>query len=377
MHQILLFCLLAIQFLYIAIIRIDPLVRDKIFIPLMVSSLAFFFAPIQGGLSDYYCRKKSLLFALLIVLIASIFFVFWFVWHKQVYLFIYIFMLGIAGNVAPIALSAFKDITRKFTNFRFFICLALFYYFIGDFGHLVSKYFASSKTILETGFFFIIGCIILVFLIFKDAKDRELPEQRPSIIEQIKYIYHNFLENKVFMIGLIGFLFLEVSLYQFSFRTEVFDGFLSRVAPLQMILGAMLGLAFLKFSKMKDENIFIFALIGSFICYLVLFLANFFDFITRPYSMGLLLFFGFNYSLLYSSLYCLFTRKRHHHDHGKIFGLLDSIDSISYVVAIIIVFVIRKVPMQTIWLISLVLLGVGGLFFYRFLKYDKDIPHIK
>lgn len=376
MHQILLFCLLAIQFLNIAIIRIDPVVRDKIFIPLMISAIAFFFAPIQGGLSDYYCRKKSLLFALLIVLIASIFFVFWFVWHKQVYLYIYIIMLGMAGNVAPIALSAFKDITRKFTNFRFFICMALFYYFIGDFGHLVSNYFASSKTILEVGFFLIIGCIILVFLIFKDAKDREFPEHRPSIIEQIKYIYHNFLENKFFMIGLIGFFFLEVSLYQFSFRTEVFDGFLSRVAPLEMILGVMIGLSFLKFSKIRDEYIFIFALIGAFICYLVLFIGNFFDFISDIYSMGLLLFFGFNYSLIYSTLYCLFTRKRHHHDHGKIFGLIDSIDSISYFVAIIVVFIIRKVPMQTIWLISLVLLAIGGIFFYRFLKHDKEIPHL-
>ncbi|NGX33719.1 MAG: hypothetical protein K1060chlam1_00060 [Candidatus Anoxychlamydiales bacterium] len=375
MHQLLLFCILTTQFIYISIIRVDPSVRDKIIIPLAVSFFAFFSAPIQGGLSDYYCRKKSIVFAMLINLVASVFFVFWLLWHNVVYLIIYILMLGIAGNVTPIAVSAFKDITRKFMNFRFFVCMSLFYYFVGDYSQVVSKNFLEPNTLLIIAFALVILCTILVFFIFKDIKDRELPK-RLSIREEFVYIYHNFLKHKYFIMGVIGYFFLEISLYQFAFRSEVFDGFLSKVAPIEMISGAFLGMIFLKFSKISDEKVFIYAIGATFFCFLFLLLSQIFHLTNPIYSIALMLFFGFNYSLVYSCVYCLFTRKRHHHDHGKIFGIIESMDSLSYLVAIVIVYFLQKVSPQTIWLISLVFIIISIIFFLRFLKHDKKVPHI-
>lgn len=375
MHQLLLFCILTTQFIYISIIRIDPSARDKIIIPLAVSFFAFFAAPIQGGLSDYYCRKKSIIFAMLINLISSVFFVLWLLWHNVVYLIIYILMLGVAGNVAPIAVSAFKDITKKFMNFRFFVCMSLFYYFVGDYSYVVSKKFLEPNLLLIIAFALLILCTILIFLTFKDVKDREFPK-RLSIKEEFKYIYHNFLKHKYFMMGLIGYFFLEISLYQFAFRAEVFDGFLSRIAPIEMIAGGFLGIIFLKFSKINDEKVFGYAIGASFLCFLFLLMAEIFHLTNDIYSIALMLFFGFNYSLVYSCVFCLFTRKRHHHDHGKVFGMIESMDSISYLAAIAIVFFLKKISVQNIWLISLIFIIISILFFLGFFKHEKKVPSI-
>ncbi|NGX63547.1 MAG: hypothetical protein KR126chlam6_00959 [Candidatus Anoxychlamydiales bacterium] len=379
MHQLLLFCILASQAIYISIIRVEPDVKFKIIIPLAVNVLVFFCSPIQGGLSDYYCRKKGLIFALMINLISSMFFVFWLIWNKPVYIITYIVMVGMAGNVIPVAISAFKDITRKFMNFRFFVAIALFYYFLGDFSPVVSRYLISAKTILEISFVILVISIILIFLLFKDVKDRDIPE-KISLKVQLKYIYHNLITHKYILVGLLGSFFFQFSFFQVAFRTEAFKGFLTPLVPIEMISGSLLAILFLKFSKISDEKIFVSTLIFVFVVFLALLIGALIGITNESYSIILLVLFGINYTLVYSTLYSLFIRKRHHHDHGKIFGLLESIDAIAYVFAILLTFAIKIVPAFVLWSISLSLFIVATIFFNRFLKHEKkmqDISSIK
>lgn len=375
MHQLLLFCILTTQFIYIAIIRLSPIEQEKIFIPIFVSLLAFFCAPIQGGLSDYYSRKKHILFALAINLVSSMLFVFYFSLNNLFYLIIYILMLGIAGNISPIAIAGFKDITKKFVNFRFFVCMTLFYYFIGDYASVISSKLIKPLSILIIAFALLVICILLIVFLFKDTKDKNEIEKL-SIAHQIKYIFHNFLKHKFYIVGLFGYFLLELAFYQFAFRSEVFSGFISRIAPLEIIVGAILALIFFKFLKINDEKVFTYSICAIFISFLLLLFLELLKIEKAIFFIFLMIFFGFSYSLFYSSIYSFFTRKRHHHDHGKIFGLLESMDSISYLLAIILVLFFKNIIPATIWLISLIIASLSIIFLIKFLKYDKQIPYL-
>ncbi|NGX44416.1 MAG: hypothetical protein KR126chlam5_00881 [Candidatus Anoxychlamydiales bacterium] len=377
LSQLLLFCILVTQSLFIAIIRFEPETTYKFAIPVFVSIIAFFCAPIQGGLSDYYCRKKALIFALLITLISSVFFLFWVSQHNILYLIIYIVMFGVAGNVNPIVLSAYKDISKQFMNFRFFMAMVLFYYFVGDFSHVISRFFVHSGAMIELSYFLLVICILLVYLVYKDAKDVDLnvrgSKDRVSISNEVKYIYHNFLKHKSFMFGFLGYLFLELSIYQFTFRNEAFRHFLTRIVPAEMIVGVFIGVLFLKFAKFSDEKIFLSGLITVLICFLILFFSKTFGWVNRPLLISTMIILATSYSIAYSSVYCLFTRKRHHHDHGKVFGMLASADYISYLIAIGIVALTFRMPVQKVWLISLFMFVIGAIFFLFFLHHDKKI----
>jgi len=377
--QLLLFCILVTQSLFIAIIRYENLPAYKFVIPVCVSIIAFFCAPIQGGLSDYYCRKKSLIFALLMALVSSVFFLFWVSRHYIVYLIIYIVMFGAAANVNPIVLSAYKDITRKFMNFRFFMAMVLFYYFVGDFSHVVSRYFTHLEAMIEISYILLVTCIILVYLIYKDTKDVDLnardPKNRISILHEVKYIYHNFLKHKSFMFGFLGYLLLELSIYQVTFRNEAFKNFLTQLVPFEMIIGTFIGVLFLKFAKFSDEKILFSGLGMVLISFLFLFFSKIFGWINKPLLDSSMIILGTSYAISYSSVYCLFTRKRHHHDHGKIFGMLASADYISYLIAIGIVALSFKMSVQWVWLISLFICVIGITFFLFFLHHDKKMPN--
>ena len=65
------------------------------------------------------------------------------------------------------------------------------------------------------------------------------PENRLSILHEIKYIYHNFLKHKYFIFALLGYFFLEISIFQFTFRNEAFTNFLTQLVPVEMIVGSL------------------------------------------------------------------------------------------------------------------------------------------
>lgn len=380
MSHLIFFCVLTTQAIYTALINATP-ENYQLAYPLYISILAFFCAPIQGGLSDYYCRKKSLIFAMFANLCSAILFVFWISSNKTFYLISSILLFGMAGNVNPIAISTFKDLSKKFVNFRLFICVSLFYFYCGDFFPTLSKYFISSKIILEISFILLIIVIILISIMFKDIKDDKNIDikqielkQRPLILHEIKYIYHNFLKHKVFILCFFGYYFIELSTDQFLFRTEVFKNYIIEYIPLEILIGTILTMLLLKFTKYDDEKLFIFGLILSFISFISLLGIQLFKTPSLLSISLIMIFLGFSSSLVYSCIYCLLTRKRHHHDYGKIFGLLESLDSLSYISAITLVFAMPVISEKAIYFISLNLFIVGAIFLSFFLHHEKKAP---
>ncbi|NGX33466.1 MAG: hypothetical protein K1060chlam4_01534, partial [Candidatus Anoxychlamydiales bacterium] len=148
------------------------------------------------------------------------------------------------------------------------------------------------------------------------------------------------------------------------------------LVPFEMIVGAFTGVLFLKFAKFSDEKTFFSGLIMVLISFFILFFSKIFGWINRPLLVATMIILGTSYSIAYSCVYCLFTRKRHHHDHGKVFGMLASADYISYLIAIGIVALTFKITIQRVWLISLSLFVVGIVFFLFFLHHDKKITKI-
>jgi MFS family permease len=375
MAQLVLFCILTTQAMYATAIHLAPEVKYEFIIPLGINILAFFCAPIQAGLSDYYHRKKSLLFALLVNFCSSIVFIFWLISQKLFLLILSLFAWGVAGNFYPIAISSYKDISKKYVNFRFFVGASLFYYSAGDFFLFPFQSFISSKMILVIAFVLIVISIILILFWFKDAKDVEIRE-RPTIKHEIIYIYHNFLKHKVFIFSLLGYFLLELTMYQFTFRTEIPEQFLNKILPIEMLIGTFLGMVFLRITKRSDERLFVLGIMGLVFCIGVLFVDQFLRWSNLTFLRLVMLFLGFSYALIYSCLYCLLTRKRHHHDHGKIFGMLDSVDALSFITAILVVSKMLEVSQKTIYLVSLSIFIVGAILLLIFLHHEKKVPKI-
>jgi len=292
MGHIVLFCILTTQALYVAIIHLAPEAKYEFIIPLVVGILSFFAAPIQSGLSDYYCRKKSLLLALFINLCAPLVFIFWLMNQKAILLIISLLAWGVGGNFYPIAISSYKDISKKFVNFRYFVGASLFYFSAGDFFLYPFQSFLSPKMILALAFVLIILSIILVFFRFKDIKDVQLKEPI-SIRHEIKYIYHNFLKHKLFIFCFLGFFLLELSMYQFTFRTEISQDFLSKILPNEMLIGTFLGMIFLKFSKAGDEKLFVLSIVFLVLCISYLFIDEYFKWSSVIFLQLIMLVLGF------------------------------------------------------------------------------------
>jgi len=325
-------------------------------------------SPIQAALSDLYCRKKSLVFALAISLI-SLVLVYFYTRSGTFFLpmlCLIIGLKGLFGNIIPLSFAAIADIQNK--NIRLSFGIATSPYTAGYF-YLIftNKTFSESSSII-TGIaaFVIIIAICLAF--FNDIRDKTKNTKQvfhfnSSVPKEVKMEINavcQSLNNRSNQTAFLAYLLWEISLYSIlllyvDFNVQTFSSI-----GIAMLSGALAAVLILKlFEKIEDNrmikwgyNLSAWSLVPFFLLYP--FLDNF-----NPYILSFCYFFHTMGNILLSaSLFALMAKRTPPHECGKIYGLLDSVDTIAFLVASISIMVYNNFEINLIYLILLSYLAV-------------------
>jgi MFS family permease len=338
--------------------------------------LQVFAAPLQAGFSDFYCRKKSLVVSLFFSLLALTL-IFLYSQHAFFFpavLFMIVIIKGLFGNTIPLSRAAIADTQQK--NFRFSFGLSS-----ASFAVAYLLLIAANKYITEaeSNFYIIIFYSVLLFLcirIFKDIRDKTTfkshgidrkTENLPilkSTINLIKIEFSLILKDichKDTYKSLIAFLLWEISLYcililYVDFSVKEFSSI-----AVSMMIGYLSGIFTLKFCrKTKDKTMI---KIGYNIS--ALSLVPFFIFIPIFNEINLYLlnvgyfFHTFGNAFLCPTLFAILSKDRKPHEQGKIYGLIESTDTIAFLFASIAVMLYNLMQLQLIYIIGFSFLTVA------------------
>lgn len=285
-------------------------------------SLQVIFAPLQAGLSDFYCRKKSIIFCL--VCITTSVCISSFYTYRVDLLLLAALLFGIAGNLIPISRAGLLDLIFPHHNFRFYIglstvAIALGYCFSAILFRILPSYVILILIILGL----LIGIFIAHFY-FIDIKDShpDIAKGAFSLSQEIYALWNDFLRKPIFLLALLTYFFLEVSFYEmfFDYTATTPESFLSSV--ILMCLGYIAGAFTIKTSKRSDETWIKRGLFCSFSA-LVFFTCIPID---RFLFLRLTFFvlFSIGYGLFTPCLFSLISKQEASHSQGKIYGLVDS-----------------------------------------------------
>lgn len=345
----------------------------KAFICVALFGSQIVFSSLQAGFSDFSSRKRSLIFAFLITLFALMFLPFN---SKSLYftyfLFIASLLKGIGGNIVPIARAGLAEAIKR--NFRFAIglstsAIAVGYIFVKMLSQRLNT-FSISVILITT--IPIIVFVIINFYIDKHDKD---PTDKPdsflkSIKRDAKLLYTDFLRDKIFFLSASSYFFWELSFYLVFIKdVELGSGDFKNFS-LAMCIGYVSGVLLLGAARgWRDQRIlklgyhisiasiaFIFIVYISGISLLKQFapIYGFFG-----YSFG----FGFFVPCLFSMV----SRARQPHEQGKIYGLIDSTDTIAFTTALLLDIFITS--FKLIIISSFIFLLIGSFVYNSSIKY--------
>lgn len=192
---------------------------------------------------------------------------------------------------------------------------------------------------------------------FLDIRDKTINKgdsDKSSLGGELRLILKNFLQSDRFSKALLTFLLWEISFYSahmldVDLRIEDFKGL-----TLAMILGYLIGVGCLwKIPNKTDAEmikigyqISIFSFIPIFILYL--FVSNIKWIIICCYF-----FYSLGAAFLAPSLFSTLSKEKHVNEQGKIYGLLDSTDTIAFLLATIITVMYHWIEFSKIVLISI------------------------
>ena len=304
---------------------------SKLNLFILFLSLQVVFAPLQAGLSDFYCRKRSIIFCLICITM-SIFISFFYTYRKDL-LILSAIVFGIAGNLIPISRAGLLDLIFPHHNFRFFIglstvAIAAGYCLSAIFFRLFPIYFILPLLLIG-----LIGGIAVAYLYFIDIKDTDSlsPKMEFSLSQEVYALWNDFLKKPIFLFPLLTYFFIEVAFYEmfFDYTATSPESFLYSV--ILMCLGYMVGAFILRTSTRSDEVWIRIGLLCSFLS-LVLFTCTPTD-LNIYLRLIFFVLFSMGYGLFIPCLFSLLSKQELAHNQGKIYGLVDSFDAAALLIA--------------------------------------------
>lgn len=304
---------------------------SKLNLFILFLSLQVVFAPLQAGLSDFYCRKRSIIFCLICITM-SIFISSLYTYRKDL-LILSALVFGIAGNLIPISRAGLLDLIFPHHNFRFFIglstvAIATGYCLSAIFFRLFPIYFILLLILIG-----LIAGIAIAYFYFIDIKDTDSlsPRMEFSLSQEVYALWNDFLRRPIFLLPLLSYFFIEIAFYEmfFDYTATSPESFLSSV--ILMCLGYMVGAFILRTSAREDEVWIRIGLLCSFFS-LVLFTCTPTD-ISVFLRLIFFVIFSMGYGLFIPCLFSLLSKQEPAHNQGKIYGLVDSFDAAALLIA--------------------------------------------
>lgn len=334
----------------------------------LVYFLQFVSSTIQGGISDHSNRRISLIIAFNAVLVGQIFFLLAFQHHYL--LWGAIASYGLLGNITPIARAALADTELK-DNFRLSVGLSTIAIALGWVLMAFASYYMSA----------FLGCILVTVLCFacnflvrhiKDPKDR--PHREPFSLKHEFSVISSLFKHPEIYWGLLGYFIAEIAFYQIFARGkgQVYDPkvrFIVTTWVLGYVMGAVL--QHFLFRKHKERSgIFWGSCISitAMVC-LIIFTASDFGNTTvlaitnASFALG----FGFFIPCLFS----IVSQRYKSHLQGKIYGLVDAVDSLALMIAVAINHVPVKFDLSILMTSSLILTLAALFFFFLTMRWSR------
>lgn len=314
-------------------------------------------SPIQAGFSDFG-RKKALVISNSISLL-SLIFIYLFLESNFLYLsllFVAINVKGFWGNTIGISWGAIGDTQDK--NYRAAYALGTGVYAVAYLILISLRNFTISNSVLfiSTSFILLTALLLCIF-IFKDPEDKtvqkdpEIEEAKRSLTGIRKYLKIFLLilakekkkvaleiKNKKARQALCAYLLWEVSMYSILIsQIDLAKGnSVNNLIPAMMMIGYLIGVVILRQKwvfRFRDSTILKWGYYISFFSlapYLLLFL-----FIKNlDLVLGICYcFHALGNSFLSPTLLTVLSKERAHHEQGKMLGLVESADTIAFMLA--------------------------------------------
>jgi len=347
-----------------------------------MSLLQMVAAPIQAGFSDFYCRRKSLIIAL----VFSLFSLFLLAFSKSSgllassFLLLSVILNAGLGNTIPIAWSALADVQQK--NLRFSLGLTTTAYAIGYialalFGATAQKEAGENAWVWQDIILPSILIALSIGLIWKfyfDLRDikSKLTSGKPQFL---RLVFNEFkslsqeIKCRSTLFGLGAYFCWACSQYStllLLLESQKYEG-----TVIVMMIGYVAGIVLLWFYQKIADGKIIRVGFSITIAAILLF------FIGKPFVFNKALIFsasGFLYTMgnafLSPSILSLFSKEREFHEQGKGFGLIVSADSAGFLTGVLLVqfFTRFKVNEEKMIIFSSLIFLIS---WYPYLVYEK------
>lgn len=356
-------------------LKTQQLSRINLFV--LFLSLQVIFAPLQAGASDFYCRKKSIIFCLICITtsicISSLY------TYRADLLLLAAVLFGVAGNLIPISRAGLLDLIFSHHNFRFYIGLSTVSIALGYCFSAILFRILPSFVILLLIIAGLITGIFIAYFYFVDIKDTQTSKHKGefSLSQEIYSLWNDFLKKPIFFLLFLTYFFLEVAFYEmfFDYTGTTPESFLYSV--ILMCLGYIVGAFVIKTSTKSDE---IWVKRGLFCSFLALALFTCIP-IDRLVLLRLTFFvlFAAGYGLSIPCLFSLLSKQEALHSQGRIYGLVDSFDAGALLITYLIIGSFTKpLPHRSIFvhyhnfvipILSIGCFFVAVLFYNYYLQY--------
>jgi hypothetical protein len=270
---------------------------------------------------------------------------------------------GIFGNTLPIAWASVGDMEVR--NFRFSFALAIASYAIGYLVLIFLNKFLTKEIaalLLVLSFVFVLFFCIRFFNDLKDIRFRDIRRLETPFFEyfftEISLIVKD-IRNKSIQLFLIAWVLWSISIYTILLLYADFLSYESSVIVIIMMVGYLVGTLFMKFLSRIDDIRMI--RIGyklsvlSLIPYFVLIL--FFDHI-YPVFLFCYFFHAIGNAFLSPTMFSIISKTRKEHTKGKLYGLIESADTIAFLISGIVILIYRHYNFDLFWLVSFSFLTV-------------------
>ncbi|MBI5273891.1 MAG: MFS transporter [Chlamydiales bacterium] len=334
-------------------------------------------APFQAAYSDHSSRKKTLLFAFLIVTIGHLFLFLALYSKLTIFLLICVILNGAFGNVFPVALAALMDINylnnpkKTMTLVMTSLGIAWLLYVYGTMLLGLIPFFWAT-----TGSCFL--SMILCYYFFKDTKDKDPDIGHMNIKKEFFRLIKIFRE-RIFFLCIKSYFLTEI-VYFGLFYYHINDKIESVVIIVTAYaIGYIIGNIIVNFSHFSLRTGII---LGFAITLISVFLLLFSPYLTQSeisFSMFVLLetLFSLGYGIFDPCMYAFIGERQPVHMRGKAFGLIDSSDNLSESIVNMMLFSIILSPLTlTIFrIVSIFLLLLALIDILKAFKHDLKLSN--
>ena len=332
----------------------------------LLNFLQIFSAPIQGAISDHYCRKKSMVVSFVAIALSQCLF-FGFKFYGSGMLLAGILVLGVLGNAEVIARALLLDKYPKY-NRRGIISASFVVQMIP---------WAITAFLMRAGFsieiflwYFIISllCVILGIFCVHDRRDLDRHKKFHRVLRHDWKATISFLKVKGVLIALIAYFLYESSFsLSFYYQDEVIKNRLAEtMIMILMVVGFIAGTILLISLKLSDKKGVLSGLLIGIVGYVVIWVLSLQGAALELQGVGYFIL-ALGLGVTVPAIFTYFSLRQELHQQGKLFGILDSVHTIGEMAVTAILLYAAFVPAQVMGIFTI------ALYLVAFFLYKKGL----